>query len=426
MDGTNQKGYKLLEDEFIKFKTIQRAQKQRGLNDFNVFTTLLSKNDEVRLHGRFIASLLDVNGSHYQSSLFLDLFLQCFKPEEFEFDAENSRCFREYQNIDIYLTDGSNHIIIENKVYAGDQNKQVQRYIENIVEENPNIEENQIWFCYLSIDRLQPSKSSLGKPNEGGFEFNHDQTQIVSDKVTTLYSNVHYKNDIPAWLEQCQREVGNLKDLSVAIEQYQAVVAKMNRTYKSNVMNLEEYLQTLSAVDEKTFLSTLVSASKELPKVRFSMMENFFEKLRAKVEADLPEGWEVIIKGGVKSLETKYSFPFRVSRANNPLIIGLEFRGDNFVGIRTGVARKDRQFDNKAFAKHGICQEKLKGKRIKPSKWWLHKADPKEFKGSLWEKIIEEGEESVLNKLQADIVRWVNEFESVCDCSAKYHQQNKQ
>jgi len=226
------KNFKLLEEEFKRFKSLQTSQKQRGLNDFNVFTTLLSKSDEVRLHSRFISSLLDVNGLHYQGTLFLDLFLQCFKPEGFEFDSSNSHCFREYRNIGLYLTDGTYHIIIENKIYAGDQAKQVERYIETIVKENPGVEENQIWFCYLSIDRQRPSRNSLGV-----FDLNATKSLLVSNKITTLYSNVHYQTDIPVWLEHCMREVSNLKDLSFSIEQYQSVVAKLNRTYKSKVMN---------------------------------------------------------------------------------------------------------------------------------------------------------------------------------------------
>ena len=48
----------------------RRDQMQRGLNDFNVFTCLLIESDEVRLHSRFIHSLLDINGAHGQGEFF--------------------------------------------------------------------------------------------------------------------------------------------------------------------------------------------------------------------------------------------------------------------------------------------------------------------------------------------------------------------
>ena len=40
---------------FKNFKQKQQQQKLRGLNNFNLFTTLLKLNDEVRLHSRFLS-----------------------------------------------------------------------------------------------------------------------------------------------------------------------------------------------------------------------------------------------------------------------------------------------------------------------------------------------------------------------------------
>ena len=53
-----------------KFKRLQKNQKMRGLNDFNLFTTLLDKSDEVRLHSRFLHFLLDPTAEHSQGALF--------------------------------------------------------------------------------------------------------------------------------------------------------------------------------------------------------------------------------------------------------------------------------------------------------------------------------------------------------------------
>lgn len=46
---------------------------------FNIFTTLLKEEDEVRLHTRFIHCLLDPAGFHDCGTLFLDLFLAALK-----------------------------------------------------------------------------------------------------------------------------------------------------------------------------------------------------------------------------------------------------------------------------------------------------------------------------------------------------------
>ena len=146
---------------FKNFKQKQQQQKLRGLNDFNLFTTLLKASDEVRLHSRFLNFLLNPNGEHCQGSLFLDLFLEKCGLADF-LDTSNTSVFAEYNSIDLYLTDGNNHIIIENKIWAGDQQKQIKRYIETIKEENKdiNLTENLV-VIYLSLDREEPTDYSL-------------------------------------------------------------------------------------------------------------------------------------------------------------------------------------------------------------------------------------------------------------------------
>ena len=55
--------YDKLFQEIDYARRIQNKQKSRGLNDYNIFTSLLKANDEVRLHSRFIYSLLNPEGT---------------------------------------------------------------------------------------------------------------------------------------------------------------------------------------------------------------------------------------------------------------------------------------------------------------------------------------------------------------------------
>ena len=107
-------------------------KKLRGNNDYNLFVTLLDINDEVRLHSRFIHSLLDPNSSHYQKELFLELFIKACGLEDFGLDLQNAKVYKEYENIDIYITDGAKHIILENKINAGDHEAHKKRYIKTV------------------------------------------------------------------------------------------------------------------------------------------------------------------------------------------------------------------------------------------------------------------------------------------------------
>ncbi len=104
------KNYKYLFEQVKRFKKEQEKRKQRGLNNYNVLTTVLKKDDEVRLHSRMIASFLDPFGEHYQSNLFLDKFLEVLNIANFNIDSENCSIYLEYQNIDLYITDGDKHI----------------------------------------------------------------------------------------------------------------------------------------------------------------------------------------------------------------------------------------------------------------------------------------------------------------------------
>ena len=108
---------------------------------FNIFNILSLSTNEVRTHSAFIAELLNPRGSHGQGSLYLDRFLAQFGIAGQAFDSKRSKVEIEYHiggidaknstggRIDILLTDANtNRIMIENKIYAGDQHEQLLRY----------------------------------------------------------------------------------------------------------------------------------------------------------------------------------------------------------------------------------------------------------------------------------------------------------
>lgn len=82
-------------------------QRQRGLNDYNILTSVLDVSDEVRLHSRMIASLLDPKGLHYQEGLFLEAFIKAAGLADMNIQPEACDVLREHEHIDIYITDGS-------------------------------------------------------------------------------------------------------------------------------------------------------------------------------------------------------------------------------------------------------------------------------------------------------------------------------
>ena len=97
------------------------------------------ESSEVQTHSAFLAEFLNPHGSHGQGDIYLRLFVEQFQLSSFDtksaivevekytgaINADSTKGGR----IDILLTDGKgNHIIIENKIYAKDQENQLIRY----------------------------------------------------------------------------------------------------------------------------------------------------------------------------------------------------------------------------------------------------------------------------------------------------------
>ena len=91
-------------------------------------------------------------------SLELDTVITSVEVEKYigrQSDSEGGR-------IDIYLTDGKHSIIIENKIYAGDQHHQMLRYWNYGMSQKGDDMEKSFVLIYLTLDGCSPSKDSLG------------------------------------------------------------------------------------------------------------------------------------------------------------------------------------------------------------------------------------------------------------------------
>ncbi|MFA9374158.1 MAG: PD-(D/E)XK nuclease family protein [Poseidonibacter sp.] len=255
------------------FKEKQSKQKQRGLNDYNLLTTVLNAHDEVRLHSRVIGSMLDIDGLHYQGTLFLEKFFEVLNIKDFEFDVNKSSLNLEYQNIDLYLTDGQKHIIIENKVYADDQKNQIKRYINIIKDENKNLQYNDILVIYLSINKKKPSKYSLDN-----LSILENLIYNKEDKIT-LFKNINYGSEVIEWLKVCLHEIQNITNLNESILQYLAVVEKVTNKYKEKVMPLKNLLL------ENDNLKLITDLEESVKDAKAQVQYDFWISLREKLNS---------------------------------------------------------------------------------------------------------------------------------------------
>lgn len=215
--------YEKLNQLLRQTKTLLQHQREKEIlkgETFNIFSILKVESKENSTHSAFLAELLNPLGSHLKGSCFLKLFLQTIKDGTIE--AESARVKVEHfigrcddidktgGRIDIYIRDGKGQTIsIENKIYAGDQNAQIERYV------NHNNGKNTVYYLTLGGD--EPSDGSKG--------------QLVVEKD---YFTISYKQDIVNWLQDCYRESADSPILRETIRQYIILIKKLTNTMNTN------------------------------------------------------------------------------------------------------------------------------------------------------------------------------------------------
>ncbi len=209
----------------FKYEEILHAREY----DFNIFSILRNDNDEVNLHSRFIYEILNPNGTHHKGDLFLRVFLDVIGIPNFKTTDGAVIVKREYQHIDILIKNRNQAIIIENKINADDQDRQLERYYETIKREGFDY----IKVIYLTLYGDEPSDESIGNLKK------------VEDDLIMLAS---YRDDIDTWIDECIKESAGSPILRETLFQYQILIQKLTGKYHSKgyMMEIKELL-----IDEK-------------------------------------------------------------------------------------------------------------------------------------------------------------------------------
>lgn len=183
-------------------------------------------------HSAILAEFLNPNGTHGLKSKFLECFIETVG-EQFtieDFNCKNARVHTEFAipggRIDIIIEDKQREraIIIENKIFAGDQWKQLKKYDEyaNKTYKNENYQ-----ILYLTLDGREPSKQS----GEG---------------VSCL--TISYTETIINWLENCVAIASRFPMVRETIIQYSNHLKQLTNQDMDN-KNKEEITDLLSKVE---------------------------------------------------------------------------------------------------------------------------------------------------------------------------------
>lgn len=239
--------------------------------NYNVYNVLGIYNDELS-HSKIIGDLLNVKGCHRQKDTFLKLFLNEINGFEenteqlkvlHNFKTENSRTHIEkyigkveFSNgqggrIDILIQEGTNNIIIENKVWADDQYLQLVRY---------NNEDKKAPIIYLTLDGKEPSSDSKG--------------DLILGKEFICIS---YKVEIVRWLENCIKEMANKPIIRESLNQYLVLVKQLTHQSTNNKMK-EEIINLLVKSPENLKAAKAISDNYQnaLKKINLKLINRLF------------------------------------------------------------------------------------------------------------------------------------------------------
>lgn len=253
---------------------------KRGEN-FNVFNILNLEANETRTHSAFIAELLNPQGSHGLGDAFLKAFISQVNLNDFDFDASSAKVQIEYHigfkneekteggRIDILITSKGKAILIENKIYAGDQENQLIRYF-NYGKEK--FGEN-FRLLYLTLYGNEASKLSANSADK----------KLIPNQD---YYRIGYNQEILSWLNRCI-ELSTCHPLvRETIRQYKSLIEQLTGK-NMNENNNNELLNLLTNSRNVEATLTILATKNE---VFYTIKKNLFEQLDSWVKS---KGWNL-------------------------------------------------------------------------------------------------------------------------------------
>lgn len=245
--------------------------------DYSVLETAIKGNEEM-MHSSVIASLLDTRGSHGQKCRFLELFLGCL-PERFKsFDASGARTACERYigqktedsggRVDICIENSSGKmIVIENKIFAGDQEHQILRYVEFLRGRPLNRDGVEFPVLYLTPDGHSPSDDST-------------QTDRMQCRCGEDYVCISYRDVIVPWLDKCINEMQEKPHLKEHLTTYRDIIKKkvLGMDRKKDIINIIESTEkNIKAARE---------ISGQLDEIKNDAVTTFWRTIKKNLEED--------------------------------------------------------------------------------------------------------------------------------------------
>lgn len=312
----------LLEKVKIKVDHSRELAKLKG-ERFNIFSLLNMESSENITHSRFLGELLNPKGTHNLRHTLLEQFIRVVNKdlniailEKFEcssaivtlekFIGKRDDVLKQGGRVDIAISDKNGYsIFIENKIYASDQNAQIERYC--------NYSKDKCVVIYLTRGGHEASQASKGLLIAG-----------------TDYFCISYKNDIISWLDNCIKEAAEQPILRETIRQYNNLIKKLTGQLMSHQMNKQVKDLILNNLESAEIIAKNFNSAKE------DLLSKIRNGLKRKLEESLDFSAHYIVKdhGKIGDRNSKLWFYHR-----DFTTIGIYFGIEPFSG--NGVSRNE-------------------------------------------------------------------------------------
>ncbi len=310
--------------EVYKKMTVEESHSFSGGNHFNVFNVIGLWSEEVRLHSAMIRELLDPSGSHGCSDQFLKIFLtkvlninnitgetsltRAIVDSEF-YIGQISADRDDGGRIDIIVNIPENlnipSIIIENKIYAPDQENQLLRYYKYGTKTFPN---NNFSLVYLTLSGSNPSDWSLGT-----------ETSVAPKCIS-------YINDIIPWLQSCAQIAFDKPKVRETIIQY---IDLLQQITEYSMKEMDDIVKEVSC-SEDNHISGLLICSRRNKIIQSALMgpiTKVLNEVAQKTESELHLRVQCIPYNGYDKRGDKidWNFKFLISTSDGKRQVCLKY-----------------------------------------------------------------------------------------------------
>ncbi len=264
---------------------------------------------------------MNPKGIHGLDSIFLQLFVEELNLNDFDYKSATVKVELsigevtdiEGGRIDIDICDKNGyHIIIENKIYAKDQENQLIRYF-NYGKSRCR----QFKLLYLTLEGDMPDEDTSCLDSKNGIKLEENSDYIL----------ISYRNDVKNWLEKCREKATTRPLLREGISHYINLIKNMTNQSIYTAMNEEVKVELLKPENVRN----LANFKECLMQVQIELQTQFWKKLVNCLEI---KRYDV----SKNSFSDKQINEFYTSSKNNKYY-GIEIRitSTNSISFRYGI-----------------------------------------------------------------------------------------